>query len=60
MPNDQNNLQTTISNPPHGMELLKVEKPDLSKINKAEVLNKLIDDNDINKYIKNSNEPDYL
>lgn len=60
MTNYTDNLQTTISNPHRGMELLTVEKPDLSTINRGEVLSKLVNNTNINNYIKISNEPDYL
>ena len=55
-----NTLQKTVRHPKVGMDLLKIEKPDLSKSNKGEVLNKLDNNKNLWMHIKNANEPDYL
>lgn len=60
MPDELKDLQQTISNPHGGMDLIKIDKPDLNGINTAEVLNKLGKTSELNKYIKDSNEPEYL
>lgn len=60
MINNITNLQRKIGILTSSMELLKVEKPDLSTIKSADVLNKLVSSKDVNAYIKNANEPDYL
>lgn len=60
MADQLNNLQKTVRHPKRGMELLIIEKPDLSKINKGEILNKLVNNKALGMHIKNANEPDYL